>query len=62
MKYQLKDSEYIDNEERTIISFLWFPKCIENEWRWLCFSKIKQKYYSGDYYDSPMWMDLKWID
>ena len=45
--------------------FLFFPKKIENEWRWLERAKYKQSYeYIPGHGDFPPlgWIDKEWID
>lgn len=47
------------NRTRTITKFLFFPKKINGEWRWLEIATYKQKYmYSSD----AGWIDWEWID
>ena len=53
-------NKYEQGDERVKKTFLLLPKRIGNEIRWFCSAKIKQRYYAGDYYDSPMWMDISW--
>lgn len=36
-----------DGEERTIRKFLWLPKCIGNEYRWLESVEVQQHYIAG---------------
>ena len=59
MIFKLKD-KYNNGDVRIIKLFLLFPKQIGDEIRWLCFAKVKQRYYSGDFYDSPCWLDESW--
>jgi hypothetical protein len=51
---------------RIIKKFLWLPKCINNEWRFLEMCQIEQKYvHEGiDYAGCEVgcWFDMKWID
>lgn len=74
MKYRYKTA--ILGDERIIESFLWFPKCIDNEWRWLEFARWREKtiYYNPQPIPSfkPMmpkeetvcfrWVTVEWID
>lgn len=55
-------------DERTISKFLWLPKCILNEWRWMERAYIRQRYdkYSSRTIflcfpiDCEGWGDMKW--
>jgi len=50
---------------RTIKKFLWLPKTIHNERRWLEFAKIKQQfnfYMDFLYLTCEEWTDLCWDD
>ena len=62
------------HEERIITKFLIFPKCIDNEYRWLERVKIKQRYlelelhdckgiFGGDsfYSTGGYWMDVEYV-
>jgi hypothetical protein len=46
-------AKYKDGERRITHVFLFFPKKIDNEWRWLEYACIKQTYYMG-------WLDDRW--
>ena len=62
---------YYVGDTRIIKKFLFVPKCINNEYRWLEFANIKQvfqkqinwKYYDGiGYYEygEYVWVDKEW--
>jgi len=46
-----------DGDARTKTRFLWFPKCIDSEMRWLEKATFEQKYRWTD-----GWTDIKWIN
>lgn len=56
---------YRIGESRTKNKFLIFPKCINNEWRWLektsWIQSVKTKYHGGFDY-TVGWKDIRWID
>ena len=62
-----KPPELIEGEQRTVRRFLWFPKCLNREWRWLEFADIRQKVVKFDvggsmqwgYYKNA-WHDIAW--
>ncbi len=39
-----KEKEYRDGEKRVVKRFLFFPKLIEGEWRWLELVRIEQQF------------------
>jgi len=51
-------------DTRIATEFLWFPKKLNHEWRWLETVKIRQVAYQS--YTSSgyklFWEDIKWID
>lgn len=52
-------------DERIVKKFLWLPKTIGNERRWLEFSKIKQMfefYMQFGFCTCKEWTDLYWVD
>ena len=56
-----------DGEARTITKFLWIPKKINNEWRWLGVESYRQlyakEYFFASHDDSPVrWHDINWIN
>jgi hypothetical protein len=59
MRYKIKIKPK-DQDYRVITKFLWFPKKIQNEWRWLEHAEIGQRYGSWDLW--PGWDDEEWID
>lgn len=48
-------------DERITRRFLFLPRCIYHEWRWLEFAIIRQEYvHLGDLtYD---WVDMEWVN
>lgn len=74
-KKQKKRSIPKDGELRIISKFLYYPMCIENEYRWFEKVKIKQEYiamemhkcrgvFGGDsfYTTGGYWKNLEYID
>lgn len=59
MKYKFKS--YDLGDERIIIRFLWFPKIINNELRWLEMATFKQKYQQGGLLEPLFWCDTSWL-
>jgi hypothetical protein len=57
MKWK-RDKEY-DGELRIIRKFLWFPKTLDYETRWLEFANIKQEFQAG--YMLNYWEDISWV-
>lgn len=63
MRWKSKKPRYYD-EHRHITKFLFFPKKVNHEWRWLERVTILQKVdriYST-YTSNLCWVDVKWID
>lgn len=56
MKFKTKCPK--PNEQRLKQRFLFFPKCINNEYRWLEKATWAQVYVKG--YGSGYWADWKW--
>ena len=52
-----------DGETREITRFLWFPKCIDSEWRWLEKASWEQYYLNLSYasFLDRRWFDRKWV-
>jgi len=46
-------------DRRTITKFLYFPKCINNEWRWLETASLVQIYINRNL-ASDGWYNIKW--
>lgn len=46
-------------DRRIIVRFLFFPRTIGHETRWLEFAKIKQFYHQEYFYP---WVDEEWVD
>lgn len=49
-------------DQRTVTKFLWFPKYIENEIRWLEKSTFTQEYTIGGLLEPCYWFSIKWVD
>lgn len=52
-------------QTRTITEFLWFPRKVNHEWRWLEIAKISQvvdKYWTLHDGDKLYWKDVEWVD
>ena len=76
MKWKKKKKSYTPSPShgdlRTVRKFLWFPKTIDEETRWLCFGTYEQKYYviqgkatvshPERTWGCRWWADKKWID
>lgn len=48
---------------RIVTRFLFIPKCVDDEWRWLEWASVEQRYsdailMDGNYY----WRNVRWID
>jgi len=57
------------DQERKVRKFLWFPKRLDNEWRWLETAIVKQKVMAIDVGGSMewgryknKWIDIEWVD
>jgi hypothetical protein len=59
MKWKVKYPTIGDT--RIIKRFLFLPRCIEGEVRWLEFVKIKQMY-KINYMDADSWYDIAFVD
>ena len=46
-----------DPTTRVVTKFLWFPRQINKEYRWLEIAKISQGWYRG-----WGWIDVEWVD
>lgn len=51
---------YTYKASRIVKRFLFLPRLIGNEKRWLEIAKIEQKMVSGD--DKWYWKDIKWVN
>ena len=50
-------------DERIREGFLFIPKIIENELRWLCRARWIQQYYYYDFSSIfPNWWNVRWLD
>lgn len=59
----MKWKETEDGTTRIITGFLWFPKFIDGETRWLVFAKYEQRYMRCVSLSAKgFWEDLGWID
>jgi hypothetical protein len=54
-------------DKRTLIKYLFFPKCLDGRWRWLEFAMIEQEYtrwisIAPECRPIPVvgWRDLRW--
>jgi len=56
-----KIKKYKEHETRLITIYLFFPRTIGCEQRWLEAVTIKQRW-TDDYPDGFYWNDIKWID
>ena len=69
-KEKKKKPIFSDMETRVVRKFLWFPKKIGKETRWLEFASYEQIYYKSyfdkdhNYHSMDRWYDLrlKWMD
>jgi len=50
-----------EGDERVINRFLFFPKLLGEEWRWLEWAEYKQRYAVYEY-SSNCWEDKEWIN
>lgn len=55
-----KELLYQHGEYRILDKFLWWPRCIENEYRWLEQASIHQRMFSVE--KTGWWEDIAWID
>lgn len=63
MRWKTKP-RWIQDDERTIQVFLWIPMKVQNEWRWLEWATVRQKYKSG--WPLPdilcgRWKNVEWM-
>jgi len=56
-----KKKPLVHGDIREKVVFLWFPKCLDGEYRWLEKHVINQRYELLDYVGS-CWYDLGWND
>lgn len=47
---------------RVVRRFLFFPRLVAGEWRWLETVKIQQQLRLEVHYDGFYWEDISWID
>lgn len=53
--------------KRTVKKFIWFPKCLNGQWRWLDYCGVIQEYapyVTSIEQDEPfrVWDDIAWAD
>lgn len=55
--------DWREGDIRVVRRFLLWPVCIEDEWRWLGLSLIKQMRIGprGDF-DAHSWINMEWVD
>ncbi len=68
MKWLSDPLRHRADEVRVVRKFLWLPKCINEEWRWLESATIKQMVCSVDVggsmqwgYTKHKWLDMEWV-
>lgn len=52
-------------EKRVVKRFLWWPTCLNDEWRWLERAEIIQQFKRNERWVLGIgwdWMDVEWID
>jgi len=57
-----KDKEWKIGGTRVIKRFLFFPRCVDGEWRWLETVKIQQQLCADRYHHGLFWEDISWVD
>jgi len=60
MRWKAKLPEIL-GQSRIIKRFLFLPKCINYEWRWLEIASIKQMYMTDNKLEH-IWVDVCWQD
>lgn len=60
-KKQMK-IDYQEGDTRIVRRFLFWPVCIQDEWRWLGLALIKQKYQHVTRTGLYKWFNREWID
>lgn len=69
MRYELRTKHKVEGNTRVITKFLWLPKIINHEFRWLERGCYGQKVYlrqtrrkdSSEVYERLVWVDEHWI-
>jgi hypothetical protein len=62
MRWKQKE-ETRDGTQRIVTRFLFFPKTLFNETRWLEFAQILQTWNASSYRDiDGEWEDIRWAD
>lgn len=51
-----------DGEIRLITKFLWFPKCLDGETRWLETATWEEKYSLSGHFKDDGWYATRWIN
>lgn len=59
MRWKVK--EYVKGDKRIITKFLFFPKLINEEARWLEFATFEQ-ILTTESWELTVWEDLRWIN
>ena len=62
MKWYKKWHTRCQGDARVIKRFLWLPRCIKGECRWLERAKISQMWVGGYDRDHSGWEDEAWVD
>lgn len=52
----------MDGDRRVVSKYLWFPKCLDGQYRWLGRESIEQAYYpvTSEFDTYVGWQDLHW--
>jgi len=65
MRWKRREKSNPDvNEKRAVTRFLWWPTCLNDEWRWLEYAKIIQQFqkYGGFLCLTWGWVDFEWTE
>ena len=64
MRWKEPEHKTTTGARRDVSEFLFFPKCINGEWRWLEWATIEQVFIRGamDPYRHYAWLNERWID
>lgn len=61
MRWGTKPAKHV-GDKKVVKKFLFLPKKIENEWRWLERAEILQAFLFNDYWREFKWKDIEWVD
>ena len=61
MEYKMKWEATKEGDMRTIYKFLFLPRKIGGEARWLEGAKILQRYSEGTWAGGEGWKDIEWV-